>query len=108
MFDTPEFRVMLMKALTVAVTARSLINYDSAIVDKLQEIAISVSKTSGGDIEASGDTTPKEIRSATTIAEDAATIAQGAGRLYILWEDIQSAIELRFCTVFPFCKSEKP
>ena len=93
MFDTFEFKVMLMKVLTNAVSSRGLQSYDNAIVDELQKIAVEVAnKTSA--------------KSAETIAETAAAIAKGTGRVYILWEDIQAAIELKHCTVFPFCIGE--
>jgi len=98
---------MLMKALSAAVSERSLQGYDEAIIDKLQKIAIDVSKNYSGDIEASADTEPTESRSATTIAQTAAAIAQGANKQYIAWEDVEYAIELKFCTVHPFCKPER-
>ena len=106
-FATYEFRVMLMKAFTEAASARSLQGYHSPIVDKLQEIAVEVASKFSGDIEASAEVEPIESRSATTIAQTAAAIAQNNGRQYITWADVEYAIEMKFCTVHPFCKPER-
>ena len=99
---------MLAETLQNAVSARSLVRYDSTIIDELQKIAIDVSGRTLPDIEASGDSTPKEVRSARILAEQAAVIAQGAGRPYITWADVEYAIELNFCGVFPFCTPQEP
>jgi len=104
MFDTHEFRVMLTKALTDAASSHKMYGYDPTLVDTLQKIAVDVSGQTEPDIEASAETLPIEMRSAKIIAETAAAIAQGAGRLYIQREDVEAAIELKFCTVYPFCK----
>jgi len=93
MFDTQKFRKMLAETFSTAVSAKSLIRYDDAIIDELQKIAVKVASKTSAD-------------SAKTIAEQAAAIAQGAGRPYITWADVEYAIELRHCTVFPFCIGE--
>jgi histone H3/H4 len=107
MFDTPEFRKMLETALESAVSARSLSGYDRTIIDSLQSIAVDVSSRTLPDIEACAEVEPVEVRSAKAIAKTAAAIAQDAGRQYILWGDVEAAIGLKFCTVYPFCQPEE-
>jgi histone H3/H4 len=101
MVDQQEFRKMLTETFSTVVASRSFYRYDSDIIDELQKLAVRVSQKTGGDIEAT-----QAVSSAKTIAETAAAIAQGAGKVYITWADVEAAIEFRFCTVFPFCSPE--
>jgi hypothetical protein len=103
MFDTLEFRQMLEKTLDSAVSSSALLGYDKVIIDELQKIAINVARKTSADIEASADTTPKEVRSAKLIAEQAAALAKSSGRNYITWVEVENVIELNFCSIFPFC-----
>ena len=96
---------MLAEALKTAVSSHKLDGYDPAIIDTLQSIAIDVASKIGSDIEASAE--PKESRSTNTIIQCAVAIALEAGRRYILWEDVELAIEQNFCSVWPFCKPEE-
>ena len=99
---------MLVETFASAVSTHNFFRYDKNIIDEMQKIAVDVSSKTLPDIEATADTTPKEVRSAKILAEQAAAIAQGAGRPYILWEDVAYAIELNFCSVYPFCKPQEP
>jgi predicted ATP-dependent protease len=101
MFETQEFRQMLTATFGNAATKRCLSGFDSTIIDELQNIAVS---ETGVFIEASADVLPIEVRSAQTIAEQAAHVAQAANRSYITWTDVEAVLELNFCTVYPFCK----
>jgi len=103
-FNSPEFRQMLADTFSSAVSSRSLMRYDCAIIDELQKIAVDVSSQQGCDIEACAE--PKEVRSARTIAEQAAAIASAVGKRYIDRDDVQLALEQLHCTVWPFCREE--
>ena len=104
MFDTPEFRQMLMETFG-SECSRKLMQFDETIVDNLQKIAVKVSSKTSGDIEACAE--PKEVRSARTIAEQATALAQRNGRQYITWAEVEYVIETNFCSVFPFCTPEE-
>ena len=108
MFETKEFRDLLKNKIEIEYRRNDMTGFDNNIVDFLQPLA-SNNEPILTELEAKKSPAlrkglPDALQSIEDLVGDAARYACMDGRKIITVEDVQAALKLRLCKVWPFCK----
>ena len=108
MFETQDFYNRIHAVVSREINRRNFIDNSEAIAETFQKIAVNNGKLP--DHKATQESFSRLIAMphVESLIKIAADTALKDGRHYILVQDIKAAITAKFCTVWPFCNSDKP